>query len=67
LGWQKLLVFAVVVSFPLTVVYLWLEYNDLAVFSGISLRIEAQSGAIDPTSRKGGWPGSLVVLLKAKV
>jgi hypothetical protein len=50
-------VFASVVSFPLVAVHLWLEHNGLLVFLGIPLRIEAQSGAIEPTSRKGVGPG----------
>jgi hypothetical protein len=50
-------VFGGVVSFPRLVLPLWHEYNGLVVFLGIPLRIEAQSGAIEPTSRKGVGPG----------
>lgn len=56
-GKREPLVFAGVVSFPRAPLILWFDYNELAVFSGIPLRIEAQSGAIDPTSRKGVGPG----------
>jgi hypothetical protein len=56
-GKRKSPVLAGVVSFPLSAIHLWLERNGLLVFLGIPLRIEAQSGAIEPTSRKGVGPG----------
>ena len=45
-------------------IFVWFVCNEERIFKGISLRIKAQSGAIEPTSRKGVGPGLWRMLSK---